>query len=129
METYATALLYAIPFFIVLVLLEVGYGALVKNQKHRLMDTVSSLSSGLTNIIKDSLGFGTDDDGALVTVVAVENDSRCAEGGGGSRGSRPGASARLRTRPAPPSPSGRGGGWGGGGVSNIIYQIKELEMS
>ena len=57
METYATALLYAIPFFIVLVLLEVGYGALVKNQKHRLMDTVSSLSSGLTNIIKDSLGL------------------------------------------------------------------------
>jgi sterol desaturase/sphingolipid hydroxylase (fatty acid hydroxylase superfamily) len=57
METYATALLYAIPFFLVLVLLEVGYGALVKNQKHRLMDTVSSLSSGLTNIIKDSLGL------------------------------------------------------------------------
>ena len=57
METYATALLYAIPFFILLVLLEVGYGALVKNQKHRLMDTVSSLSSGLTNIIKDSLGL------------------------------------------------------------------------
>ncbi|WP_317046129.1 sterol desaturase family protein [Aureicoccus marinus] len=57
METYATALLYAIPFFIVLVLLEVGYGALVKKQKHRLMDTVSSLSSGLSNIIKDSLGL------------------------------------------------------------------------
>ena len=57
METYATALLYAIPFFILLVLIEVGYGALVKNQKHRLMDTVSSLSSGLTNIIKDSLGL------------------------------------------------------------------------
>ena len=30
--------------------------------------------------IKDSLGFGTDDDGVLVTAVAVENDSRCAEG-------------------------------------------------
>ncbi len=57
METYATALLYAIPAFIALVLIEVGYGALVKNQKHRLMDTVSSLSSGLTNIIKDSLGL------------------------------------------------------------------------
>ena len=57
METYATALLYAIPFFVVLVLLEIGYGHFVKNQKHRPLDTISSLSSGLTNIIKDSLGL------------------------------------------------------------------------
>lgn len=57
METYANALLYAIPFFTVLVLVEVLYGALVKNQKHNVMDTVSSISSGLTNIIKDSLGL------------------------------------------------------------------------
>ncbi len=57
METYAKALLYAIPFFVVLLLIEVGYGHFVKNQKYRLMDTVSSLSSGLTNIIKDSLGL------------------------------------------------------------------------
>ncbi|GMN11914.1 sterol desaturase family protein [Croceitalea sp. MTPC9] len=57
METYAAALLYAIPFFTGLVLVEVLYGALIKNQKHNVMDTVSSLSSGLTNIIKDSLGL------------------------------------------------------------------------
>ncbi len=57
METYATALLYAIPFFVVLVLFEVLYGHFVKSQKHNVMDTVSSLSSGLTNIIKDSLGL------------------------------------------------------------------------
>ncbi len=57
METYATALLYAIPFFVGLVLLEILYGTLVKDQKHNVMDTVSSLSSGLTNIIKDSLGL------------------------------------------------------------------------
>ncbi len=57
METYANALLYAIPFFTGLVLVEVIYGTLVKNQKHNVMDTVSSLSSGLTNIIKDSLGL------------------------------------------------------------------------
>ncbi|UOY07458.1 sterol desaturase family protein [Muricauda sp. SCSIO 64092] len=57
METYANALLYAIPFFIGLVLLEIGYGYLVKDQKHNVMDTVSSLSSGLTNIVKDSLGL------------------------------------------------------------------------
>lgn len=57
MQTYATALLYAIPFFVILVLLEIGYGYFVKDQKHRPMDTISSLSSGLTNIIKDSLGL------------------------------------------------------------------------
>ncbi len=57
METYATALLYAIPFFVGLVLLEILYGMLVKDQKHNVMDTVSSLSSGLTNIVKDSLGL------------------------------------------------------------------------
>lgn len=57
METYANALLYAIPFFVGLVLLEIIYGYVVKDQKHNVMDTVSSLSSGLTNIIKDSLGL------------------------------------------------------------------------
>jgi len=57
METYATALLYAIPFFIILVLIEIAYGYFIKNQTHNAMDTVSSLSSGLTNIIKDSLGL------------------------------------------------------------------------
>ncbi|MBL7472625.1 sterol desaturase family protein [Robertkochia sediminum] len=57
METYATALLYAIPFFIGLVLLEILYGYFAKKQTHTVMDTVSSLSSGLTNIIKDSLGL------------------------------------------------------------------------
>ncbi len=57
MEAYATALLYAIPFFIGLVLVEIGYGHIVKKQTHRPMDTISSLSSGLTNVIKDSLGL------------------------------------------------------------------------
>jgi len=57
MEAYATALLYAIPFFILLVLFEIGYGHFIKKQMHKPMDTISSLSSGLTNIIKDSLGL------------------------------------------------------------------------
>ena len=57
MEAYAKALLYAIPFFIGLVLLEIIYGHFIKKQMHRPMDTISSLSSGLTNIIKDSLGL------------------------------------------------------------------------
>ncbi|WP_067030475.1 sterol desaturase family protein [Allomuricauda sp. CP2A] len=57
METYATALLYATPFFLGLVLFEILYGHFAKNQKHTIMDTVSSLSSGLTNVVKDSLGL------------------------------------------------------------------------
>ena len=58
MESYATALLYAIPFFTILLGIEILYGYIVKDQKHKVLDTVSSLSSGFTNIIKDSLGLG-----------------------------------------------------------------------
>ena len=58
METYAQALLYAIPFFVVLLVVEIAYGHFVKNQKHKVMDSVSSISSGFTNIIKDTLGLG-----------------------------------------------------------------------
>ena len=58
METYAKALLYAIPFFMVLLGVEMVYGYFVKNQKHKVLDSVSSISSGLTNIVKDSLGIG-----------------------------------------------------------------------
>jgi len=57
METYANALLYAIPFFIILLIIEISYGHFVKNQTYKVMDTVSSISSGLTNIVKDSLGL------------------------------------------------------------------------
>lgn len=57
MEAYANVLLYAIPFFIGLVLFEILYGYFKKDQMHHPMDTISSLSSGLTNIIKDSLGL------------------------------------------------------------------------
>ena len=58
METYARALLYAIPFFIGLLLVEIAYGYFIRKQKHRVLDSVSSISSGLTNIVKDSLGIG-----------------------------------------------------------------------
>ncbi|MGB5376764.1 sterol desaturase family protein [Muriicola sp.] len=58
METYARALLFAIPFFILLLVVEILYGHFVKNQQHKVLDTVSSISSGLTNIVKDSLGLG-----------------------------------------------------------------------
>lgn len=58
METYAKVLLYAIPFFMLLMAVEIAYGYFVKNQMYKVMDTVSSISSGFTNILKDSLGLG-----------------------------------------------------------------------
>ena len=57
MESYAIALLYAIPFFLGLIIFEILYGYFVKNHMHTPMDTISSISSGLTNIVKDSLGL------------------------------------------------------------------------
>ena len=46
MEMYANILLIAVPSFMVLVLLEILYGAWKKKQTYTLMDTISSLSSG-----------------------------------------------------------------------------------
>ncbi|MEH0155561.1 sterol desaturase family protein [Limibacter armeniacum] len=57
METYAKTLLYAIPGFVVLMLIEVVYGYVKKYQTFKGMDTVSSLSSGFTNILKSTLGL------------------------------------------------------------------------
>ena len=57
MQTYADALLIAIPMFSVLVLFEALYGAFQQKQTLNHMDTISSLSSGITNVIKDSLGL------------------------------------------------------------------------
>lgn len=58
METYANILLIAIPGFMVLVIFELSYGAWKKRQTYNLMDTISSLSSGMTNLLKDILGVG-----------------------------------------------------------------------
>lgn len=57
MEAYANALLIAIPCFVVLLLIEMYYGYYIGKKTYVLMDTISSLSSGLTNILKDSLGL------------------------------------------------------------------------
>jgi len=57
MEAYAKALLVGIPFFLVLILIEILYGVWKKDIKYRALDTVSSISSGITNIIKDTLGL------------------------------------------------------------------------
>ena len=57
MQTYANALLVAIPFFMVLIIAETLYGVFKGRQTFNNMDTISSLSSGVTNVIKDSLGL------------------------------------------------------------------------
>ncbi|MGC6421454.1 MAG: sterol desaturase family protein [Flavobacteriaceae bacterium] len=57
MEAYAQALLIAIPGFLLLILIEILYGFWRKNQTYSFMDTLASLSSGVTNILKDSLGL------------------------------------------------------------------------
>ena len=57
MQEYARILNYAIPFFLVLIALEYGVSMLMHKQVNRLFDTISSLSSGITNVIKDVLGL------------------------------------------------------------------------
>ena len=57
METYAQVLNYAIPFFLVLIVIEWSASYLKGITVNRSMDTISSLSSGLTNTIKDVLGL------------------------------------------------------------------------
>ena len=57
MEAYASVLNYAIPFFVSLLLLEAALAKWKGAKVVRSMDTLSSLSSGLTNVIKDVLGL------------------------------------------------------------------------
>lgn len=57
MEAYVSVLNYAIPFFVALILVEAAVAWWKKAQVIRSMDTLASLSSGLTNVIKDVLGL------------------------------------------------------------------------
>lgn len=57
MEAYANVLLYAIPGFVVLISIEAIYGWFKGVSHFTSMDTISSLSSGVTNIVKDILGL------------------------------------------------------------------------
>ena len=57
MEVYAKVLLWVVPLFLVLIIIEIAYGHLTGKQTHTFMDTLSSLSSGMTNILKDILGL------------------------------------------------------------------------
>ena len=57
MNTYASLLLWVVPAFYLLIIIEVLYGHYKKNQTYNLMDTIASLSSGTTNLLKDILGL------------------------------------------------------------------------
>ena len=55
---YITTLNFAIPFFITLIAIEIFFSKVYnKDYVIRSMDTLSSLCSGLTNIVKDVLGL------------------------------------------------------------------------
>ncbi len=55
MEAYAAVLNYAIPGFVLLILIEFVAGKIMGVNTIRSMDTISSLSSGITNVLKDVL--------------------------------------------------------------------------
>ena len=57
MEAYGKILLIAMPIFLLLVLLEKWYGWRKGQDTVEMMDMVSSLSSGVTNVTKDVLGL------------------------------------------------------------------------
>ena len=58
MDTYANILLITIPIFLILIIIEISYGVWKNDLKHSYMDTISSLSSGFTNLMVDILGLG-----------------------------------------------------------------------
>ncbi len=57
MELYAQALSYAIPFFLVLIVLEQWIAQQKGLEVNRGMDVISSLSSGMTNTLKNLMGL------------------------------------------------------------------------
>lgn len=57
MEEYGKILIIAMPIFLLLILIEKAYGIYIKEDNVPLMDSVSSISSGITNAVKDVLGL------------------------------------------------------------------------
>ncbi len=57
MRTYGQIMLFVAPLFVLLALLEKWYGWRRGRDTVRVMDMISSISSGVTNITKDSLGL------------------------------------------------------------------------
>jgi alkylglycerol monooxygenase len=57
MEEYGKILIIAMPIFLLLIIIEKSYGLYVKQDHVPLIDSVSSISSGITNSVKDVLGL------------------------------------------------------------------------
>jgi sterol desaturase/sphingolipid hydroxylase (fatty acid hydroxylase superfamily) len=57
MEQYGKILIIAMPIFLLLIITEKLYGILKGDDQVPLMDSVSSISSGITNAVKDVLGI------------------------------------------------------------------------
>lgn len=57
MEEYGKILLIAMPLFLVLIIVEKIYGVYKGEDSVPIMDSVSSVSSGITNAVKDVLGL------------------------------------------------------------------------
>jgi alkylglycerol monooxygenase len=57
MELYAKALSFAVPFFLILIIIEEFAARKMKQQVNTGMDTISSLSSGMTNTLKNLMGL------------------------------------------------------------------------
>ncbi len=57
METFATGLQYVLPLFILLILIEMIVAKIRNKDVIKIMDSVSSLSSGITNVLKKVLGL------------------------------------------------------------------------
>ncbi len=57
MEIYAKVLSYAIPAFVILIIIEYIASLIMRRPVNTALDTISSLSSGMTNTLKDVLGL------------------------------------------------------------------------
>ena len=58
MSIYVQSLFYAIPIFMVLIIIEAITAQLKGTPVNHSADMISSLSSGVTNTIRDGLKFG-----------------------------------------------------------------------
>ena len=57
MNFYVKSLFFAIPTFIILIIIEMIFERIKGIKVNRAADMISSLSSGLTNTIKDGMKF------------------------------------------------------------------------
>lgn len=57
MNAYGNILLIAMPGFLILILIEMFWGRWKHKEQQPVIDTISSLTSGMTNILKSTLGL------------------------------------------------------------------------